>query len=142
MSNWREFMKSLGKYAVPLGRICFSLIFILSSYNPFAKGAIGYAASQGVPMANILVPIASLLALIGGLSVLLGYKTKAGAWMIVLFLIPVTFTMHAFWKVTDPGMRQIQQIMFLKNIAMLGGALMLTYFGSGPCSLGSCEKKS
>jgi putative oxidoreductase len=53
----------------------------------------------------------------------------------VLFLIPVTLMMHKFWAVTDPMTAQIQMIMFMKNVSMLGGALLTTQFGAGPFSL-------
>ena len=123
------------KYAVPLGRLFFALIFLMSTPGHFTSKTIGYAASHGVPMASILVPISGLIALAGGLSILLGYKARWGAWLIVLFLVPVTLSMHNFWAVTDPTAAQMQQIMFMKNLSMLGGALLISYFGSGPLSL-------
>jgi putative oxidoreductase len=47
----------------------------------------------------------------------------------------VTLAMHAFWAMPDPMMRMMQQAMFMKNLAMLGGALLIAYFGAGPVSL-------
>jgi putative oxidoreductase len=118
-----------------LGRVLFSLIFITSSFAHFSQGAIQYASSMGVPMASILVPCAGILAFFGGLSILLGYKAKIGAWLIVLFLVPVTLMMHSFWQVEDPQAAMLQYIMFMKNLSMLGGALVIAYFGSGPLSI-------
>jgi putative oxidoreductase len=69
------------------------------------------------------------------LSILLGYRARLGAWLIVLFLIPVTFMMHKFWTVQDPMMAQIQMVMFMKNVSMLGGALLISHFAAGPLSL-------
>jgi putative oxidoreductase len=127
---------SVAKGAVVLlGRFFFAAIFLTAGPNHFAKQTIGYAASQGVPLASIAVPVSGLLALIGGLSILLGYRAKVGAWLIALFLTVVTLTMHKFWTVTDPMMAQVQMIMFMKNVAMLGGALLLSQFGAGPWSL-------
>ena len=120
---------------VVLGRFLFALIFLMAGANHFNKQSIGYAASQGVPLAAIAVPLAGVLAIAGGLSILLGYRAKLGAWLIVLFLVPVTFMMHKFWTVQDPMMAQVQMIMFMKNISMLGGALLLSHFGAGPLSL-------
>ncbi|MGA9392544.1 MAG: DoxX family protein [Candidatus Sulfotelmatobacter sp.] len=120
---------------VLLGRLLFVLIFLMSGPRHFLSQTIGYAASQGVPMASIAVPISGLLAIAGGLSVLLGYRAKLGAWLIVLFLIGVTPMMHNFWAVADPMMHQMQMIMFMKNLSMLGGALIISQFGSGPWSL-------
>jgi putative oxidoreductase len=123
------------KYLVLLGRILYAAIFIMAAPGHFSAGTIGYAASQGVPLASIAVPFSGLIALAGGLSILLGYRAKWGAWLIVLFLVPVTVMMHNFWALTDPNAAQMQQIMFMKNLSMLGAALMISHFGSGPLSL-------
>ena len=120
---------------VVLGRFFFALIFLLAGANHFNKQTIGYAASQGVPLASIVVPLSGVLAIAGGLSILLGYRAKLGAWLIVLFLVPVTLMMHKFWTVTDPMMAQLQMILFMKNVSMLGGALLISQFGAGPFSL-------
>jgi putative oxidoreductase len=119
---------------VVLGRFFFALIFLMAGANHFNRQTIGYAASQGVPLASIAVPLSGVLAIAGGLSILLGYRAKLGAWLIALFLVPVTFMMHKFWTVQDPMMAQIQMILFMKNIAMLGGALLISQFGAGPFS--------
>src|SRR2546422_1206892 len=79
---------------VLLGRLLFAAIFLMSSFGHFSDKMIGYAASQGVPLAQIAVPASGLIALAGGLSILVGYKPKIGAWLLVLFLVPVTFMMH------------------------------------------------
>jgi putative oxidoreductase len=91
-------------------------------------------------LASIAVPLSGMIALAGGLSILLGYRARWGAWLIVLFLVPVTIIMHNFWAVTDPNAAQMQQIMFMKNLSMLGAALMITHFGSGPLSLDDRKK--
>jgi putative oxidoreductase len=133
----RAHLQDLLRYMVPLGRALFSSIFILSTVGHFSSKEIGYAAHHGVPFASLLVPLSGVLALAGGLSVLLGYKARIGAWMLVAFLVPVTLAMHAFWSETDPAAVMIQQLMFMKNLSMLGAALMITYFGAGPVSLDS-----
>lgn len=120
---------------VLLGRFLFVLIFLLSGPRHFLSQTIAYAASQGVPLASIAVPLSGTFAFVGGLSVLLGYRAKIGAWLIVLFLVGVTPMIHKFWVVTDPMMYQMQFVMFMKNASMLGGALLVSQFGSGPWSL-------
>ncbi len=120
---------------VVLGRFLFALIFLMAGANHFNKQTIGYAASQGVPLASILVPLSGVIAIAGGLSILLGYRAKLGAWLLVLFLIPVSLMMHKFWTVQDPMMAQLQMILFMKNVSMLGGALLISHFGAGPFSL-------
>src|SRR5258708_4629614 len=98
------------KYTVLLGRILYSLMFLNSGLFHFSGMAVGYARSQGVPFASLLVPIAGAMAIVGGLLIALGYKAKWGAWLLVAFLIPVTFIMHAFWKETDPMQKQMQMV--------------------------------
>jgi putative oxidoreductase len=125
---------------VLLGRFLFVLIFLMSGPRHFLSQTIAYAASQGVPLASISVPISGVLAVAGGLSILLGYRARIGAWLIVLFLVGVTPLMHKFWGVTDPMMYQIQFVMFMKNVSMVGGALLITQLGSGPWSLDARRK--
>ncbi len=123
------------KYVVLLGRILYSAIFITAGPGHFTAGTIGYAAAKGVPLASLAVPISGAMAILGGLSILLGFKAKYGAWLIVVFLVPITLMIHNFWTVADPMARQMQYLNFIKNVSMLGAALMITHFGSGPLSV-------
>lgn len=123
------------RYYVLLGRIFYSVIFVIASVGLFSKEPIGYAAAKGVPLPSIAVPLAGVVALLGGLSVLLGYKAKLGAWLLVLFLVPVTLSMHNFWAVQDAATAQLEQINFMKNVSMLGAAFLIAYFGAGPLSV-------
>jgi SURF4 family protein len=67
--------------------------------------------------------------------VLLGYQTRLGAWLLTLFLIPVTLTMHNFWAAPDARAFQLESALFLRNVALLGGAPLIGHFGGGPLSL-------
>ncbi|HLV87275.1 MAG TPA: DoxX family protein [Candidatus Sulfotelmatobacter sp.] len=116
------------------GRLLFSLIFLTAALNHFSSQTIAFAASQGVPLASIAVPLSGVIALLGSLSILLGYRARLGGWLIALFLVAVT-PLHKFWGIADPMMHQMQMVMFMKNLSMLGGALLITQFGSGPWSL-------
>jgi len=115
-----------------LGRLLFVLIFFMAGPNHFSKQTIAFAASQGVPFASFTVPLSGVLALAGGLSVLLGFRAKIGASLIALFLIPVTLMMHKFWTVHDAEMVQMQMVMFMKNAAILGGALIIARWKHRP----------
>jgi putative oxidoreductase len=128
-------LTSAGPVAL-VGRLLFTLIFLMAGLTHFSSQTIAFAASQGVPFASIVVPLAGAMAFLGGLSILLGYRAKLGAWLIVLFLVGVT-PMHRFWGIADPMMRQMQMVMFMKNLAMLGGALLISQLGAGPWSLDS-----
>lgn len=123
------------KYVLLLGRIFYSVIFILSAISHFSEQSITYAAARGVPLASLLVPASGALILLGGLSIFIGYKARLGAWLIVIFLIPVTLMIHRFWGIADPARASLQQVLFLKNLSMLGGALIIAFFGAGPLSV-------
>lgn len=125
-------------YLVPLGRLLFTLIFLESVPGHFSSQTIAYAAQQGTPFASLLVPLSGILALLGGLSVLLGYHARVGAFLLALFLIPVTLVMHPFWAVPEAA-AQLQRIMFMKNVSMLGATFWLMYFGSGPISIDAAQ---
>lgn len=135
--------KTLWGPIVLLGRICFAIVFLLGTTGHFTGQDVAYAVQAGVPLAKIAVPVSGVIAVVGGLSILLGYKAKWGAWLIVLFLIPVTLMMHNFWAVTGP-MRAMQLTNFYKNLSILGGAFLITQFGAGPWSLDalSASKRS
>jgi putative oxidoreductase len=124
---------------VLLGRILYSFLFITSGFAHFQnrKMMAGYAQSKGVPAAGLMVVSSGAVELIGGLLILLGYQARIGAWLLVLFLLPVTFAMHAFWKVADPMQKTHERVNFFKNLALLGSALLIAYSGSGPFSLGN-----
>jgi putative oxidoreductase len=123
------------RFLVLAGRMLFALIFVTAAPRHFSREGIEHAAQLGAPLAGLLVPISGVLALAGGLSIALGYKARWGAWSLVAFLLPVTFIMHGFWRLQDPVLAHTQQAMFAKNISMLGAALMIAYFGSGPLSI-------
>ncbi len=127
-------------YLVPAGRLLYALIFVTAFPGSFSPETIAYAAQQGVPMAGLLVPLSGLIALAGGLSVLSGYRARIGASLLILFLVPVTLMIHRFWAIEDPMMTRLEQVMFLKNLSMLGGALLIAHFGAGPLSLDARRK--
>jgi putative oxidoreductase len=122
------------------GRLFYSAIFLMTAVGHFSGKMVGYAAAAGVPFPSLAVPASGLVAIAGGLSVLLGYRARIGAWLLVLFLVPVTLTMHNFWAVKDPMMAQMQMAMFMKNLALLGAALLISQFGTGPWSLDARQK--
>ena len=119
----------------PLGRVLFALIFVAAAPRHFTHEGIQHAAELGVPFAGLLVPLSGVLALAGGISVALGYKAQWGAWSLIAFLIPVTFWMHAYWKLKDPAAVHVENAMFAKNLSMMGAAVLLSQFGAGPISI-------
>jgi putative oxidoreductase len=131
----QEFTVKYSNLVSLFGRQLFSIIFILSSASHFDPSTVEEAAQHGVPLAGLLVPLSGIVALAGGLSVLLGYQTRLGAWLLTLFLVPVTLTMHDFWAAPDARAFQVETALFLRNVALLGGALLIGHFGGGPLSL-------
>ena len=123
------------KSTAVIGRVLYALIFIFAVPGHFKSDTIAYAAAQGVPLANIAVPLSGILALLGGLSVALGYHARIGAAALIVFLLPVTIAMHNFWAVSDPMMAQMHLVMFMKNVALIGTALLIIYHGAGAYSL-------
>ena len=128
------------KVAVVAGRILFSFIFLMTIMSHFNRQTIEYAASMGVPEAGWLVPLSGILAFTGALSIILGYKAPIGALLIITFLVPVTYYMHGFWREADPMHAQMQMAHFMKNVSLIGAAMMIHFFGSGPWSLDNREK--
>ena len=118
------------------GRILLALIFVVSGLGKITgfAGTAAYMASKGLPMVQVLLPLAIAAELGGGLLLALGWKTRWAAALLVLFLIPTTLIFHQFWGL-DPKLAQMQQIHFLKNVAIMGGMLMVIAGGAGAWSL-------
>lgn len=120
-----------------LGRVLISLIFIISGLGKIFQfdGQVAYAAAHGVPAANLAIMLSIVAELAGALMILVGYRARIGAAILLLWMIPVTIMMHAFWGIEDPMARQLQMIMFLKNLAMMGAMLLIMAQGPGARSL-------
>ena len=110
-----------------VGRMILGGYFVYNGANHFLSTPMlaQYAASKGVPAPELAVMAAGLLILIGGLSVLFGLWPQIGAFCIALFLLVVSPVMHHFWAIADPAQRTGEMIHFMKNMAMLGGVLMM-----------------
>jgi len=119
---------------VPVGRLLFASIFLYYGPFNFTPGNVQLAINAGMPMPSVLVPIGGVLALAGALSVVLGLRARVGGALLVLFLLPTLVVMHAFWKFEGPQ-AQAQLANFLRNLSLLGGALLLCHFGAGPYSV-------
>lgn len=115
-----------------IGRILFAMAFVLFGINHLSKrkDMVGYAQMMKVPTPSLLVPLTGLMIIAGGLSIAFGFYARIGAILLVIFMVPTTFTMHQFWGVEDKQTAQMQMTMFLKNLSMLGGALIIVYLYS------------
>ncbi len=112
-----------------IGRLLFGGYFLLNGYNHFAGlSAMSEAAkTKDVPWPKAAVIISGILLLLGGSGMILGIYVPLAALALILFLIPVTFKMHAYWRMTDPGERMVNKINFAKNLALLGADLMILF---------------
>jgi uncharacterized membrane protein len=114
------------------GRIMFTLIFFLSGITHFT-GMADYVAllPEAIPFRPFWVAISGVVELAGATMVLANRYPRLGAWLIVIFLVPVTVTVHGAAMISDPDarMRAIQLSFFLKGVTMTGAALLITQLG-------------
>ena len=116
------------KWQLVLGRVLLSVIFILSGLGklPHFQAVAGMMAAKGIPLATVALVITLFIEIGGGLMVLTGYKAQYAALAIALWLIPVTLVFHHFWGIPAEH-QQEQMVNFLKNVAIMGGLLVLAY---------------
>lgn len=118
--------------AVPLiGRILLTLLFFVAGYNKLMNvaGTAGYFGKLGLPVPDLLVWLVIAIELVGGLLILIGWKTRVVAWVMAIFTVATAVIGHKFW--VDPS----QATQFLKNLAIAGGFIMLAYAGPGRLSV-------
>ncbi|MGK7936493.1 MAG: DoxX family protein [Xenococcaceae cyanobacterium] len=114
-----------------IARIFLSILFISTGISKIMNpvGTQEYMAANGIPLTGLLLVMTIAVELLGGISILLGVKARWGATALILFLIPATLIFHT--NFSDPN--QITQ--FLKNLAIIGGLLMVIQHGSGAIAL-------
>lgn len=122
-------MNTLQAIAAPVARIMISLIFITSGLSKISgfTGTQGYMEAMGVPGA--LLPVVIALELLGGLAVILGWHTRVAAFLLAGFSLLSALLFHANFG------DQMQMIMFMKNVAIAGGFLMIVSMGGGAFAL-------
>jgi putative oxidoreductase len=125
------------KYMPLVARALIAVIFIHSGIGKVLDfgGLQGAIASKGLPLAALVAVFTIAFQLIGGITVMLGYKARIGAILLLAFLIPATVVFHN--PIGDPS----QLTQFMKNLAIIGGILMVVTYGSGPISLESAAQQ-
>lgn len=120
---------SLKKYADLAGRVLLSGLFLLSGIGKLGAyaGTGAYMKAVGVPTA--LLPLVIAIEVFGALAVILGWKTRIAAFLLAGFSLLAALIFHNNFA------DQIQMIMFLKNVSIAGGLLLLVANGAGPLSL-------
>jgi len=118
------------------GRVLLSAIFLTSGvFHILHWGkSVTYMQTAGVPLPNLLLLLAVVCLLLGGLSVLIGIRARLGAVLLILFLIPTTLVFHSDWTAGSAEAGD-QMLHFMKNLGLLGGLLMVVAFGAGGFSI-------
>lgn len=122
-----------------IGRILFCALFIASGVGQLVdlEGSTTYATAKGVGPARPGVIASGVAFIVGGVSVLFGIWGDLGALVLIATLIPVTFLMHQFWAERDPTARRTELSLFMKNIALIGGCVLLfSWFARDTFGLG------
>lgn len=124
-------LNSLQNPLALVGRLLLALLFIPAGFGKIAAfaGTVGYISSKGVPLPEVAAAIAIVVELGLGILLAIGFQTRWAALAIGVFTLVITFIFHAFW--TDPT----QQMMFFKNMAIVGGLFSIAAFGGGAWSV-------
>ena len=122
--------------AMLVGRILLSLVFLIAGYRKLmgVAASAGYFAKLGFPMPEVLVWVAIAVELGGAILLIVGWKTRWVAWLLALFTVIAAFAAHRFWEV-DPAQYANQMNHFLKNLAIVGGMVILAATGPGALSV-------
>lgn len=117
-------------------RVLLALMFVLAGFSKFAglEGTAGYIASKGLPLPGVLAFATAALEVVGGLALAFGLQARWAAGALALFTLVASFLFHNFWAM-PADQAYVQQLMFMKNLAVAGGLLMVVAFGAGPASL-------
>lgn len=131
---------SLGERLSPVfGRGLLALIFLLAAYGKIVTwGATAQMlTAKQLPFPEFLLAAALLTELLCGAAVFVGFRTKLAALILFLYTLTVNYVLHDFWSYTDPGQLQRygQELqLFVKNMAIAGGLLLLVGHGAGDWS--------
>ncbi len=120
-----------------ISRALLAFIFIISGLGKIAgfDATAGMMAGVGFPAPALLLVGAIALELVGGIALLLGFKARLGAVMLVIFIVPATIIFHVARLGGDPGQMQMEMIQVLKNLAIIGGLLRVVADGAGAFAL-------
>jgi len=129
-------MESTKDGAALIGRIFLAAMFVFSGFSKIMgfSGTVGYIASKGLPLPEVLAAIAILIELGAGLAIVFGWKTRWAALAFVVLLVVITPIFHNFWAVA-PDEKMAQLINFEKNVSILGAMILLYAFGPGRFSV-------
>lgn len=118
------------------GRILLAPVFLLSGIGKLRgfEGTVAYISSAGLPLPAVAAAAALALEIVASVALILGYRTRWAALALAAFSLVAAFLFHNYWAM-PPADQIVQQIMFLKNLAIAGGLLMLAAHGPGSWSV-------
>ena len=118
------------------GRILLALMFVLAGFSKIAgfAGTVGYMQSKGMPAAELLAGLTIALEIGGGLALMFGFMTRWAALALAAFTLLASLIFHNFWGVPE-AQKMVQNLMFMKNLSVIGGLLVLAAIGPGNWSL-------
>jgi putative oxidoreductase len=119
-------MNALSRFSFPIGRAFLGALFLVSGLFKIVgfAGVAGWMASSGLPAAELLLVLTIAIEVIGGLLLVIGWQARPAALALAVFLVPVTVVFHGFWN-ADAAHFNEQLTAFLKNLAILGGMLLV-----------------
>ena len=129
-------MKSASDGLTLIGRIFLAVIFLVSGFGKIGgfQGLIGAIASKGFPMPEVFAVATIILEIGAGLMMVFGWKARWAAAALAVFTALTMFLFHNFWALPE-AQKVVQQNMFMKNLAMIGGLLFVMAFGPGRLSI-------
>jgi putative oxidoreductase len=130
-------------FPILLARILLALMFVLSGFGKLTglEGTAGYIASKGLPLPMVLAAAAGVLELVAGIMLIVGWQARWAALALALFTLLASVLFHNYWAMPADQQR-IQQLMFMKNLAVSGGLLAIFGFGAGALSLDARRAQS
>ena len=119
-----------------IGRLLFALLFLPAGWGKLTgfAGSVGYTASSGLPLPELATAAALTVEIVGSLALILGFGTRWAALTLAFFTLLASFFFHKYWAVA-PEQVMMQQLMFFKNMAIVGGLLTVAAWGPGAWSL-------
>ena len=122
--------------AALVGRVLLAFMFVYAGFNKIGgfAGTEAAIASKDLPMPALATVVAIVVEFVGGLMLVIGWKARWAALAVAVFTFVASIYFHNFWAMADQAVR-VNQLMFMKNVAVIGGLLMVFAFGPGRYSL-------
>lgn len=129
-------MNALKNPLALVGRVLLAAFFVPAGFGKIAgfAGTVGYATAMGLPLPQVGVAIALVVEIVGGLALLVGFQTRYAALALAFFTLVASYFFHGYWAL-PADQQMMQQLMFFKNIGVVGGLLAFAAHGAGAFSL-------